>query len=605
MKQEQWFIAAKRADFNALAKELHISPVLARLIRNRDLTDVSQMRNYLYGALADLPDPFLLKDVKKGAEIIRDKIHSQKNIRIISDYDVDGVSSNYILYLGLKHCGAQVDYRIPDRIEDGYGINEHLIEKAFEDGIDTIITCDNGIAAREQIAFGNEKGITFVITDHHDVPFEIVNGEKRELLPEAAAVINPKQAGCPYPYKNICGAVVAWKFIQVLYLLYGFDIRDTEEFLEIAALATVCDVMPLKGENRIIVKEGLSRMNRTSITGLKALIEGNHLEEKEIRAYHLGFIIGPCINASGRLSTARLALELLLCKDELKCKDMAEELIRLNAQRKEMTRKGEEAARIYLEESGHVKDKVLIVYLPDCHESIAGIIAGRIRESYHKPVFVLTRTLKGVKGSGRSIEAYHMFQEMSRVKECFDQFGGHPMAAGLSMQEDRIEELRIKLNENTTLTEKDFVEKIHIDIALPVEYLNEEIIAELERLEPFGTDNSKPLFAQKEMYISGIKELGDSGRVIKLYLRDAGGYPIEAVYFGEAVEFYHDVETAAGPEELYRMKRGQRNHVIMACTYYPEVNEWNGKRTIQIVIKNYRLRRINTDKNAFDTIQGR
>lgn len=589
MKNEQWFITTKRADFNALARELHISPILARLIRNRDIEDLSSMRIYLNGSLADLPDPMLLKDVLKGAGIIRDKIQAGKKIRIISDYDVDGVSSNYILYLGLKRCGADVDYRIPDRIEDGYGINEHLIEQAAEDGIDTIITCDNGIAAASQVAFGNEKGITFVITDHHDVPFEEIDGKKKEILPPAAAVINPKQADCPYPYKNICGAVVAWKFIQVLYSLYGYPMEETEAFLEMAALATVCDVMPLRDENRIIVKEGLIRMQRTNNLGLRALIDGNQIDANNLKGWHFGFIIGPCINASGRLSTAKMALDLLLCQDPAECTKMAQELIALNNERKEMTKKGVEDALNWLEETGHADDKVLVIYLPECHESIAGIIAGRIRETYNKPAFVLTRTLNGVKGSGRSIEAYHMYEEMTKVKECFDKYGGHPKAAGLSMQEDRIEELRTKLNDNTTLTEKDFIEKVQIDIALPIEYLSEPLIKEIERLEPFGTENPKPLFAQKDMYITGIRELGSSGRVLKLFLKNKQGHSINAIWFGDIQEFYQDVEAEAGTLELVRMKTGQPHRVRIHCTYYPEINEWGGRRTIQIVIKNYKV----------------
>ena len=580
MKQEKWVLTAQR---------FGIDPVTARLIRNRDITDLDEMRTYLYGRLSDLPDPALLKDALKGAQIMKDKIESGRRIRIISDYDVDGVSSNYILYLGLKRCGALVDYRIPDRVEDGYGINENLIRQAFEDGIDTIITCDNDIAAEQQIDYGNSLGMTFIVTDHHDVPFEMVGDKRKEKLPAAAAVINPKQADCPYPHKNICGAVVAWTFIKVLYRLYGIAEAETEDFLEIAALATVCDVMPLQGENRIIVKEGLARMNHTKIPGLLALIEGSGLQDKEIRGYHLGFIIGPCINASGRLSTARLALELLLCRQEEECRRMAGQLISLNAERKEMTRKGEEQAKEYLVKSGHDKDKVLIVYLPDCHESIAGIIAGRIRETYNKPVFVLTRTMKGVKGSGRSIDAYHMYQEMSRVRECFDQFGGHPMAAGLSMQEERIEELRQKLNANTTLTEADFVEKVNIDIALPFDYISEELIRELDLLEPFGTGNEKPLFAQKDLEVSAIREQGRSGRVLKLFLKDRKGYPVEAIWFGDVAEFYHNVEECIGSRGLNAMLRGQKQSLTMACTYYPQINEWRGQRTIQIVIKNYML----------------
>ncbi|MCD8020228.1 MAG: single-stranded-DNA-specific exonuclease RecJ, partial [Clostridiales bacterium] len=491
----------------------------------------------------------------------------------------------------LRRCGAQVDYRIPDRIEDGYGINEHLIKQAHEDGIDTIITCDNGIAAAPQIQYGNDLGMTFVITDHHDVPFTEENGERHYILPEAWAVINPKQADCPYPAKNICGAVVAYKFIQVLYDLFGIRREETEEFLEIIALATVCDVMVLQGENRIIVKEGLRRMNQTKILGLKALIDVNKLNEKNLTAYHLGFIIGPCINASGRLATAKRALDLLLCTDEVRCHLMAEELLALNVERKEMTRKGEEDAHRYLDVTGHIDDKVLIVFLPDCHESIAGIIAGRIRECYNKPVFVLTRTKDGVKGSGRSIENYHMYNEMVKVGDCFTKYGGHPMAAGLSMKEDRIEEFRERLNTNAQLTEEDFIKKVHIDIALPIAYLSEDFIRELETLEPFGNGNQKPLFAQKDLYITGIRELGNTGRCLKMYLKDTTGYQIEAMYFGDVKLFYQDMENACGIEETKRLKKGLTHRILMDCTYYPEINEWRGCRTIQIVVQNYRLKR--------------
>ena len=535
---EQWFIAAKRADFNGIAERFHVSPVLARLMRNRDLTTDAQMEKYLHGTLQNLYEPSLLKDAKKGVDIVRKKIEEGKKIRIISDYDVDGVSSNYILYKGLLRCGADVDYRIPDRVADGYGINEHLIDQAYEDGIDTVITCDNGIAAAPQIAYGKSLGLTFVVTDHHDVPFTEEDGVRREILPEANAVINPKRDDCPYPFKGICGAVVAFKFVQLLYDAFGIDRKETEEFLEMTAMATVCDVMILQDENRILVKEGLRRMNETKIPGLRALIAVNHLEEKKLTAYHLGFILGPCINASGRLTTAKKALDLLLCTDVSRCQAMAEELLLLNAERKEMTRQGEEEAHRYLETTGHIHDKVLVVFLPDCHESIAGIIAGRIRECYNKPVFVITRTAEGLKGSGRSIETYHMYNEMVRVKDCFTKFGGHPMAAGLSMEEGRLEEFRERLNANAQLTEEDFVRKVHIDIALPVSWLSEEFLSELDALEPFGNGNQKPLFAQKGFSVAGIRELGSSGRCLKMFLRDTDGYGMEAIYFGDAALFF-------------------------------------------------------------------
>lgn len=586
---EQWFIAAKRADFNGIARRFQISPVLARLMRNRGLTTEEQMEKYLHGGLKDLYDPWLLKDAEKGAAILKRRIEEKKKIRIISDYDVDGVSSNYILYRGLLRCGAMVDYRIPDRIEDGYGINEHLTGQACAEGIDTIITCDNGIAAAKQIRFGREKGMTLIVTDHHDIPFTEEKGKKQYHIPEADAVINPKQADCRYPAKNICGAVVAFKFIQVLYALFGISQKEAEEYLEMAALATVCDVMPLQDENRIIVKEGLRRMNHSKIPGLRALIQANGLREKILTAYHLGFILGPCINASGRLTTARKALELLLCQEEERCRIMAEELLALNEERKEMTRKGEEEAHEYLKKSGCLDDKVLVVFLPDCHESIAGIIAGRIRECYNKPVFVITRTKEGLKGSGRSIETYSMYDEMVKVRECFTKFGGHPMAAGLSMEESRLEELRRKLNANAKLTKEDFAKKVHIDVALPVAELSEPFIDELELLEPFGNGNQKPLFAQKNFFIASTRRLGNSGRVLKLFLKDTAGYGMEAIYFGDVELFFQEMRNKCGEEETERVQKGLSHHIFMDCTYYPEINEWRGQKSMQIIVKNYRF----------------
>ena len=587
---EQWYLYKKKADFNQIGEKFNIDPVIARLIRNRDVVGNEQIQQYLYGELSDISDPFLMKGVKEGVEILKQKVQQGKTIRIISDYDVDGVSSNYILYQGLKRCGADVDYKIPDRVEDGYGINEHLIEQAAEDGIDTIITCDNGIAASAQIAYGNSLGLTIVVTDHHDIPFQKENDEITYLLPPAAAVINPKQKDCSYPFKSICGAVVVYKFIQVLYDLFQIDQKESEAFLEIAAMATVCDVMPLFDENRILVKEGLRRIRQTEIVGLQALIEANHLEDKKLSSYHFGFILGPCINASGRLTSAKEALELLLCKDKEICRQKAEALTALNAERKEMTADGVKAAKAYLESTGHAKDKVLVVYLPDCHESIAGIIAGRMKEYYHKPVFVITRTKEGLKGSGRSIEAYHMYQEMNKIKECFDKFGGHPMAAGLSMQEDRLEEFREKLNTNTTLTEEDFVEKVHIDVALPISYLSESLIKEFELLEPFGNENTKPLFAQKDLYIKGIRVLGTTGRCLKLFLSDGSQTNIEAMYFGESDGFLEKLSCFCGKEEAQRVQRGLPHHIWMDVTYYPQINEWRGQKNIQIVIQNYRFK---------------
>ena len=537
----------------------------------------------------ELHSPKLLDNCVELCEALQTHIKNNEKIRIMGDYDMDGVGATSILYLALTFIHARVDYDIPHRIRNGYGLCKEMIDKALDDNIKAILTCDNGIAAAEQISYGNGLGMTFVVTDHHDVPFVEKDGVRTEQIPEAAAVINPKQEDCAYPFKNICGAVVVYKFIELLYDAFGIGRREAQEFLEIAAMATVCDVMILQDENRILVKEGLRRMNETKIRGLRALIDANHLEDKKITAYHLGFILGPCINASGRLKTAKKALDLLLCTEESACRAMAEELLELNSERKEMTRKGEEEAHRYLEETGQMQDKVLVIFLPDCHESIAGIIAGRIRECYNKPVFVITRTREGLKGSGRSIETYHMYNEMVKVKDCFTKFGGHPMAAGLSMEESRLSELRQRLNANAQLTEEDFVKKVHIDIALPVSWLSEEFLTELDMLEPFGNGNQKPLFAQKGFVITGARILGSTGRCLKMFLRDEKGYSIDAIYFGDTSLFFQDMENCCGKEETERIKKGLSSSVRMDCTYYPEVNEWRGRRTMQIVIKNYRF----------------
>ncbi|MDO4976375.1 MAG: single-stranded-DNA-specific exonuclease RecJ [Eubacteriales bacterium] len=586
---EQWLLTSKRADFNAIASRFQISPVLARLMRNRDLITDDEMRSYLYGTMKDLPSSHLLKDVDLAAEIMLQKIQQKRKIRIISDYDVDGVSSNYILWNGLRRCGADVDYRIPDRIEDGYGINIHLIDQAKTDSVDTIITCDNGIAAIDQIAYANSLGMTVIVTDHHDIPYEEIEGNMIYHVPDAAAVVNPKQKDCNYPFKSICGAVVSMKFIEVLYEKCGIARKEIEAFYTMATLATVCDVMPLRGENRILVKAGLAQIQDTDIIGLRALLQANELRNHRITAYHLGFIIGPCINASGRLATARQAMELLICQDEEKALAMAIELTKLNEERKEMTKKGVEQAIDYLESTGHCKDKVLIVLLEDCHESIAGIIAGRVREYYNKPSFVLTKTKNGVKGSGRSIEAYQMFEEMTKVKDCFTKYGGHPMAAGLSMEEEKVEELRQRLNANTSLEEKDFISTVRIDIAVPLYYISEHFIEELSMMEPFGMENEKPLFAQKDLQICSLKVLGNSGRCVKMYVKDAAGNGMDALYFGEADHFVKEMEEHFGKDAINRIKRGLYTNVKMHVTYYPQMNEWRGERTLQIVIQNYRF----------------
>ncbi len=591
--KENWFLQAKRADFNQIGKDFGVDPVIARLMRNRDLESYEQIDRYLHGTVDDMYDPLLLTDMDLGTQLIQQKIQSGCRIRIISDYDVDGVSSNYILYQGLKRCGALVDYQIPDRLEDGYGINQNLIQKACDEGIDTIITCDNGIAASKEIAFGKKLGMTFVVTDHHEVPYQEKNQERTYILPPADAVIDPKRPGDKYPFKNICGAVVAYKFIQALYRKCGIMEEEVRHFLEIAALATNCDVMPLQDENRIIMKEGLRQMNHTDNVGLQALIQENNLSGQEIKGYTLGFVLGPCINASGRLSTAKTALELLLSRDPIEASRMASELTELNRERKELTRIGEKNAVEYLELSGHRKDAVLVVYLPDLHESIAGIVAGRVREMYNKPVFVITKSKDGLKGSGRSIETYSMYEEMTKVKECFTKFGGHPMAAGLSLPEDLLEEFRRKINDCASLTEEDFVPKVSIDLQLPVWYLKESLIEQLHILEPCGVGNEKPLFADRNLRVMDMRVLGESGRVIRFYLEDERRTGITAVYFGSSEQFFSEAEEFYGQKikNFTGSKSTGQNQMIMDVCYYPEINEWRGNRSIQMIIRNYRFQK--------------
>ncbi len=586
---ERWVLMNKKADFYEIGRKYGIDPVLARLIRNRDIIDENEIEQYLYGDIESIPHPGSLKDIDKAADILIRKIREGKRIRIISDYDVDGVTANYILYKGLESCGALIDYKIPDRILDGYGINEHLILQAYEDGIDTILTCDNGIAAYNQIKYGKQLGMTIVVTDHHDVPYEETEYGKVHILPPADAVVNPKREDCNYPHKNICGAVVALKLIIYIFELMKKPKNAWHEFLEFAAIATVCDVMNLIGENRILVKEGLKRLNQTSHIGLQALIRATGMEGKQISSYHLGFVIGPCINASGRLKSAEIALTLLLCQDRKRALELAIQLKELNEERKEMTFDGLEQAIDVIEKSELKNDKILIVYLSDCHESLAGIIAGRIREKYNKPVIVLTDSEEGaLKGSGRSIEAYSMFEELSRVKSLMTKFGGHPMAAGLTLPKENLEIFKRELNRLTTLTDNDFIPKVSIDIAMPVSYISENLVEQLKLLEPFGCGNSKPLFAQKKMAVKSARILGVNRNVLKMRLADEQGYEIDGIYFGNINDFTQYVSSQFGENEVEYMYQGRKNSVSLSFTYYPDVNEYRGMKTLQIVIQNYK-----------------
>lgn len=568
---EKWMVYNKKADFQKIGSEFGIDPVIARLIRNRDIQDMKEIRSYLYGTLAEIPSPWKMKDMERAVQILQKKIMQKKKIRIIGDYDIDGVTATCILLKGLKRLNANVDTYIPDRVKDGYGMHEQLIDKALEDRIDTILTCDNGIAAAAEIEYAKKEGLTVIVTDHHDIPFRDTKDGRIWIIPKADAVVNPKQNDCLYPNKNICGAVVAWKLIWALYERLGIDSDEIWDFLELAAIATVGDVMDLQGENRIIVKEGLKKLSSTSFEGLKALICVNNLEGAEITAYHVGFVVGPCINASGRLDTAARSLELLLADNMEDAMKLADDLYDLNQSRKAMTEQGKEQAIQSIEENNLGKDRVLVVYLPDCHESLAGIIAGRIREAYNKPVFVLTKGADGVKGSGRSIEAYSMYEELVKCSDLLTQFGGHPMAAGLSMEEKNVELFRRRLNDNCTLTEQDLIPKIMIDVPMPISYLSKKLTEQLKVLEPFGKGNSKPLFAQKNLRAVGIRVLGRNRNVAKMLLIDENGIKMDAVYFGEAQEFVDFVQA----------------HDTISVTYYPEINVFQGRENLQVVIKNY------------------
>lgn len=570
---EKWVVSAKKADFQGISNRFGVDPVIARLIRNREQITDEEIDTYLHGKLRNLHAWKELKGIEELLNILIQKIQQKKKIRIIGDYDIDGVCSTYILLQGLKKAHALVDIDIPDRMKDGYGISKELIERAYEKEIDTIITCDNGISAMEQIDYAKEKNITVLVTDHHEIPYEErEDGSIERFLPNADAIVNPKQEGCPYPFKEICGAMVAFKVVWGLFEKLSIPLSEIEELIPFAAIATVGDVMDLVDENRILVKEGLRRIQNTKNEGLKALIRVNNLENKEITAYHIGFVLGPCINASGRLSTAKRALELLLSKDTKEASVLAEDLKELNDSRKDMTVKGVEKAVEIIENTELKNDRVLVVYLPDCHESLAGIIAGRIRERYTKPVFVLTRGEEGVKGSGRSIEAYHMFQEMVKCKELLTKFGGHPMAAGLSMEEKNIEKFRRKLNENCTLTEEDMVEKIVIDVPMPMSYVTLPLIRQLGQLEPFGKGNTKPIFAQKDIRFSNCKVFGKNRNVVKMKAQDSFGFGAECIWFGDGDAF------------LERLKEKDVWDVI----YYPSVNAFQGRESMEMIIQNIR-----------------
>lgn len=566
-------VAAKRADFKGIGERFGIDQVTARIIRNRDVIGEKAIEKYLHGSRKDFYSPWLLKDMEKAVAILQEKIENRNRIRIIGDYDIDGVMSTYILLESLRGLGCDVDMMIPNRITDGYGINEHLIEQAWQEGRDTIITCDNGIAAVTQIRKAKDLGMTVIVTDHHEVPFEDLEEGRKEILPPADAIVNPKQKACSYPFAGLCGAVVAMKVMEALYEKMAPEVDLVDKMLPFAGIATIGDVMDLQDENRILVKEGLQRLHHTTNLGLQELIRVNNLEPENISPYHIGFILGPCLNASGRLDTAKRALQLLLADSREEAAVLAGDLKNLNESRKEMTAQGLEKAIEQVESTSMMEDTVLVVFLPECHESLAGIIAGRLRERYHKPSFVLTRGEEGVKGSGRSIESYSMYEKLCECKEYLTKFGGHPMAAGLSLEEENVERFRRKLNEQSGLTEEDLVEKVTIDVPMPIHYIRKDLVQELSLLEPFGKGNEKPLFAQKNLWISQMRVFGKNRNVVKMRLTDENGYPMDGVYFGNGDEFAEE-------------GRGKRK---ISIVYYPDINMYQGRESLQVIIRHYQF----------------
>ena len=584
---EQWVLLRKGADFEGIGKRFQISPRLACLIRNRDVIGDEAIAQYLNGTIADLYDGMLMKDMDKAVDILREKIAEQKRIRVIGDYDIDGVNATYILLEGLEKLGAEADSDIPSRMKDGYGLNIELIERAYQDGIDTIITCDNGIAAAEEIACGKRLGMTIVVTDHHEVPFEEEEDGKKYLLPPADAVIDPKQPGCEYPFKGLCGAAIAYKLVEALWEATGGDAEDLDYLIENVAIATVGDVMELENENRIFVKEGLQMLKRTHSPGLRSLIACTGVDKDRIGAYHIGFVLGPCMNASGRLDTAKRTLNLLRAKSGKEADILAGDLKALNDSRKEMTDIAVEQARQIVDTTKAGKDRVLVLYLPGCHESLAGIVAGRIRERYYRPAIILTDAEEGIKGSGRSIEAYNMYEELSRCRDLLTKFGGHKLAAGMSLAKENIEELRRTLNDNCRLEPKDMAEKVVIDMELPFSCVTEELVEELTLLEPFGKGNTKPVFAARNVELISGRILGKNRNVLKLQVKDSSQTAMEAVCFRGAEQMLSLLEERYGKEAVDLLMKGRGSQMKLSVTYYPDINEYMGKRTVQIVITHY------------------
>ena len=584
----QWMVAAKKADFQTIAKKFHIDQVVARIIRNREVIGEEDIRIYLTGTLSDLANPHRMKDMDRLVEILAQKIRKQAHIRIIGDYDVDGVTSSHLFLTALRRVGAKVDVVIPHRIQDGYGLSLHLLQQAKADGVDTILTCDNGIAAMDEIAWAKAQSMTVLVTDHHAVPFEETGGRRIEKKSLAAAIVNPHQQDCAYPYKELCGAGVAWNVIRVLYENYDVDSKEAEDLLDFVAMGTVCDVMPLTGENRILVKEGLKRIRHTKNKGLQALMRTCNVQPENVSAYHFGYVLGPCINATGRLETARHALRLFETTEETEAEKIAKDLVDLNQERKEMTLQGVEMAKKLCEEGGYENDPVLVLFLPEVHESIAGLIAGRIREMYHRPVFVLTRAEEGVKGSGRSTENYSMYENMCSCAALFTKFGGHPMAAGLSLPEENVELFRKQINENCSQTVEEVCPDIHIDMAMPVGYASTELVQQFALLEPFGKDNPSPLFADRNLSISRMWVVGKNRNVLRMRVVSEYGQMVPVIFFGDLEAFFAYFTEKFGQEEVEHALHGRKNRILFSMVYTTKIDSYQGRENLQLEMKYYR-----------------
>lgn len=587
MKQ-YWTVKNKKDNFEQICREQGITEVTARLLVNRGLTTKQERDAYLHPSFSCLPSPALLKNAEAAAGIIAEGIRAGKKFRIIGDYDVDGIMSVYILYRCLTSAEAQVDYRIPDRIKDGYGLNEDMVQECIAAGVEVIVTCDNGIAALEPIRLAKEAGITVVLTDHHEIPLLETGQGLKKTMPAADIIVNPKQEGETTPMTGICGAVVAYKVMYCLAEQMGLSGALLRQMIPYAAMATVCDVMELKGENRTMVALGIQALKECRDFGLNALIEENQINKENISAYHMGFVLGPCLNASGRLDVAVKGLRLLLCDNPAEAAVMAKEITELNRVRKDMTAKGVEEAKKQVAERGEI-EPVLVIYLPECHESLAGIIAGRIREKFYRPAIILTDAEDGMKGSGRSIDGYHMYEALCEVQDLLSKFGGHPKAAGMSLPKENVEEFRRRLVENCRLTEEDLTEKVSIDVILPFGLVSEQVIAELKLLEPFGVGNEKPLFAERNLKLIRARILGKNANVLKLEAENEYGKQFEVMYFGDIEAFEYDVEEKFGKAALDKLFQGRENEIRMNMIYYPESSEFRDKVTLQAVMQYYKV----------------